>query len=267
MDGTYSCAPAQLAPKFHDAPPLEDEHVALLARTLERRVTRYLQRKGHFPRESAQGDESESEPELLGLISAASVQGLGVLPTESKPPVLRLGARREFRKPLVPGPLCSDYEGFSLHAQVRVPEGQRERLEHLCRYVARPAIAGERLSLALNGRVIYRLRRHWRDGTSAVSFDPLTFIERLAALIPRQRAQQHTYHGVLAPAAPYRDLIVPAARESRAASAATPEDCLPTGCSHSSERSNFRRSTWVELLQRVFSIDVLRAITAAGGAS
>ena len=50
------------------------------------------------------------------------------------------------------------------------------RLEHLCRYVARSAIATERLSLARDGRVIYGLRRHWRDGTSAVSFDPLTFI-------------------------------------------------------------------------------------------
>ncbi len=71
----------------------------------------------------------------------------------------------------MPGSLCFDHAGFSLHAQVLVPAGQRERLEHLCRYVARPAIATERLSLARDGRVLYRLRRHWRDGTSAVSFD------------------------------------------------------------------------------------------------
>ena len=30
-----------------------------------------------------------------------------------------------------------------MHAHVRVPAGQRERLEHPCRYVARPAIASE----------------------------------------------------------------------------------------------------------------------------
>ena len=265
IDGAYSCAPAQLAPKFRAAPPLEDEHVAELARTLQRRVTRYLERKGHLPREPGQGEDSTSEPELLALISAASVQGLGVLTPESKPPALRLGARREFRKPLVPGSLCSDCEGFSLHAQVLVPQGQRERLEHLCRYVARPAIATERLSLAPNGRVIYRLRRHWRDGTSAVSFDPLTFIERLAAQVPRPRAHQHTYHGVLAPAAPYRDLIVPGPREKkRTASTAAPDAGAPTSCSHSSQRSNSRRSTWAELLQRVFSIDVLRCNHCAG---
>ncbi|MBM3987040.1 MAG: hypothetical protein FJ294_03665 [Planctomycetes bacterium] len=49
-------------------------------------------------------------------------------------------------------------------------------------------------------RVVYRLKRHRREGTSAVSFDPLTFIERLAALVPPPRAHQLTYHGVLAPA-------------------------------------------------------------------
>ena len=70
IDGAYSCAPAQLAPKFHAAPPLGDEHVALLARTLARRVTRYLQRKGQLPREPGQGDDSASEPEQLALISA-----------------------------------------------------------------------------------------------------------------------------------------------------------------------------------------------------
>jgi hypothetical protein len=264
IDGAYSCAPAQLTPKFHVAPPLEDEHVALLARALQRRVTRYLQRKGHLPRESAQGDESASEPELLALISAASVQGRAALPVDSKPPVARLGDRREVHKSSAPGSLCSDHEGFSLHAQVLVPEGQRERLEHLCRYVARPAIASERLSIAPNGRVIYRLRRHWRDGTSAVSFDPLTFIERLAALIPRPRSHQHTYHGVLAPAAPFRDLIVPGTREDSAARAAAPDGCEPSQCSHSTRKSNSPRSTWAELLRRVFSIDVLRCNHCGG---
>ena len=52
----------------------------------------------------------------------------------------------------------------------------------------------------------------------------LTFLERLAAQVPRPLAHQHTYHGVLAPAAPYRDLIVPRAREIRPACADTPVD-------------------------------------------
>ncbi|MBM4369944.1 MAG: transposase, partial [Deltaproteobacteria bacterium] len=50
-----------------------------------------------------------------------------------------------------------------------LPAGELERLEHLCRYVTRPPIATQRLALAPDGRVIYGLKRHWRDGTSAVS--------------------------------------------------------------------------------------------------
>jgi len=43
----------------------------------------------------------------------------------------------------------------------------RHRLERLCRYVARPAISSERLARRDDGRLIYRLKRRWRDGTAA----------------------------------------------------------------------------------------------------
>jgi hypothetical protein len=105
--------------------------------------------------------------------------------------------------------------------------------------------------------VVYRLRRHWRDGTSAVSCDPLTFIERLAAQIPRPRAHQHTYHGVLAPAASYRDQIVPGPVRERAAANVALADCAAAHGGAPERKSNSQRSTWAELLLRVFSIDVL----------
>lgn len=161
--------------------------------------------------------------------------------------------------PPLPGSLCADCHGFSLHAKVLVPAGELERLEHLCRYVTRPPIATQRLALAPDGRVVYGLKRHWRDGTSAVSFDPLTFIERLAALVPSPRAHQLTYHGVLAPASAWRDLVVP-----KRAPAPTSPTCgplapnSPTAPSTSDRsRSHPRRSTWAELLHRVFAVDVL----------
>jgi hypothetical protein len=40
--------------------------------------------------------------------------------------------------------LCADAHGFSLHAGVRCGAHQRKRLERLCRYITRPAIANER---------------------------------------------------------------------------------------------------------------------------
>jgi hypothetical protein len=111
--------------------------------------------------------------------------------------------------------------------------------------VARPPIATERLSLAANGQVVYRLRRRWRDGTEAVVFDPLSFLERLAALDPRLRTHQITYHGVLAPAAARRDLVVPGSRARSLALARTPR----------------QRLTWAELLKRV---DVLTRPNCGG---
>ena len=39
-------------------------------------------------------------------------------------------------------------QGFSLHAGVRLAIHQRHKLEHLCRYITRPAIANERLAEA-----------------------------------------------------------------------------------------------------------------------
>ena len=150
-----------------------------------------------------------------------------------------------------------------MHAQVCVPAGQRERPEHLCRYDARPAIASERLALSPDGCVIYGLRRHWRDGTSAVSSDPLTFIERLAALVPRPRAHQQTYHDVLAQAAAYRDLIVPGPRDPSAASNAS-STCASALNSAPHSESSAQRATWAELLKRVFAIDVLECPNCGG---
>ena len=47
--------------------------------------------------------------------------------------------------------------GFSLHCGVAAAARQRKKLERLCRYIARPAIANERLSLTGQGNVRYRL--------------------------------------------------------------------------------------------------------------
>ena len=54
----------------------------------------------------------------------------------------------------------------------------------MCRYVARPAIGSERLSELPDGRIAYDLRHPWSDGTTRVVFEPLSFLEKLAALIP-----------------------------------------------------------------------------------
>jgi len=65
------------------------------------------------------------------------------------------------------------------------------------------------MSLARDDKVVYELRAPWRNGTTHFVIEPLTFIERLAALIPHPREHQLTYHGVLAAVSSWRDWIVP----------------------------------------------------------
>ena len=71
--------------------------------------------------------------------------------------------------------------GFSLHAGVAARADEHQKLERLCRYISRPAIAEKRLSLTPNGNVRYQLKTPYRDGTTHVIFEPLDFIARLAA--------------------------------------------------------------------------------------
>ena len=76
--------------------------------------------------------------------------------------------------------------------------------------MARPAIAEQRLSVDGDGLVVYELKRPFRDGTTHVLFEPHDFIARLVALVPRPRTHRIRYHGVLAPNARHRPLIVKA---------------------------------------------------------
>ena len=52
----------------------------------------------------------------------------------------------------------------------------------------------------------------YRDGTTQVAFDPVDFIARLAALVPKPRVNLTRYHGVLAPNHRWRGLVTPAKR-------------------------------------------------------
>jgi hypothetical protein len=77
--------------------------------------------------------------------------------------------------------------GFDLHANVAVPAEDRARLEHLCRYLLRPAVAQGRLRLPDDGRIVLTLETAWADGTRHLVFEPLTRLEKLAALTPQPR--------------------------------------------------------------------------------
>ncbi len=60
-----------------------------------------------------------------------------------------------------------------------------------------------------DGRVLYRLRRRWKDGTASLIFEPLDFISKLVPLIWAPYGNRIRYHGVVAPHARLRAQVTP----------------------------------------------------------
>ena len=179
LDGVYTCASPLDRPVFHALPPPTDEDVAELCRVIRDRTLRLFERRGLLGSEGA--NDTDGEPSLLDDLAAASVQGRVAMGERAGRPVLRISSGQDREPSFVPGELCAELDGFSLHAKVRTARRERDRLERLARYVARPALSTERLSLSKQGNVLLQLRRRWRDGTTRIVFEPLTFLERLAA--------------------------------------------------------------------------------------
>jgi hypothetical protein len=107
---------------------------------------------------------------------------------------------------------------------VWVGANDRAGLERLCRYVLRPPFAQERLRLRSDGRVALELKTAWHDGTRELVFEPLEFLECLAAMTPRPETNLLICLGVLAPRPRWRERMVAygRVRPEPTASAASP---------------------------------------------
>ena len=75
-------------------------------------------------------------------------------------------------------------DGFSLYAAVHLHANDREGLEKLCGYGARPPFALERLSVLPDGRVCYRLKRPIADGRTELLLAPTEFLLSSMAIPP-----------------------------------------------------------------------------------
>lgn len=147
--------------------------------------------------------------------------------------------------------------GFSLHAQVSCEANDRTKLERLCRYVARPAIANGRLKLSDGGQVVLTLKTPFRDGTTHLAMSPLELLQRLAALVPRPRLNLIRYHGVLAPNAKWRSQVVPPQNDSETLSPAEIEVSEIDPLASSGEKKGVGRYiSSSRLLRRVFDLDM-----------
>jgi hypothetical protein len=89
------------------------------------------------------------------------------------------------------------------------------------------------------GRVVYRYKQPFRDGSTHVVLEPLDFMSRLAALVPRPRLNLTRFHDVFAPKFKHRPQVVPRRPRGRV----------------DGDKSSAPMS-WMQRLKRVFTIDI-----------
>jgi len=169
---------------FHALGAPSGEHVAQVAAWTHAAIVRVLERHGRSLDGVSDAPDpiAEEQPVLASCYgaSAADVQLLGAAPGQKTTKLVHPVR-------VVPSPTeaLAEVGGVNVHAKVVIDGRDRKRLEGLCRYVARPPLSQERLELHGDGRVRYRFKAAWKDGTHAVLLDPLDFIARLCALIPK----------------------------------------------------------------------------------
>ena len=82
-----------------------------------------------------------------------------------------------------------------------------------------------------------------------VIFEPVDFIAKLAALVPKPRVNLTRFHGVFAPNSKHRALVTPAKRGKGSLKVAEDKDEKTPAHRHVA-------MTWAQRLKRVFNIDV-----------
>jgi len=110
----------------------------------------------------------------------------------------------------------------------------------------RPPLAVERLERLPGGRLAYRMKTPWRDGTTHVIMSDGELVEKLAALVPAPRFHLVRYFGILASAAQQRPSIVPVPPPASGAEACGHRD------SSENEKPHARNYSWSQLMARIF---------------
>jgi hypothetical protein len=234
LDGVY-VDESDGRPGFRPLPAPTAAELHALTAKVARKVLRVLRRRGLLD-ETVLEDAAADEPALTGLL-AESVAFPGAR-------IVDPGRARPATDPAWLGSVA----GFNLHAGVAMSALDREGRERLCKYLLRPPLSDDRLSLREDGRVALQLKTPWRDGTVALLFTPEQFVARLAALVPRPGKNLVRYHGVLAPNARARAEIVPSARQPGDDGGASPR--APVAPAPPRSRTG-RYLLWHELLRRV----------------
>ena len=143
VDGAYAFDDE--APRFHRVGAPTQAELQRLLHAIATRTTRALECQGLLIRD----DETPSldlEPDdgFEQLLGAAVHYRIATGPHAGRK---ALTLRTVASNPPASNPCIAQLSGFSLHAGTRCRAHERDSLERLCRYIARPALSNERLSV------------------------------------------------------------------------------------------------------------------------
>lgn len=150
------------------------------------------------------------------------------------------------------------WKWFSLHAGVAIKGDDRHGLKRLFRYTSRSSVSTSRLSYAdlenpTDSDVVLALKRPWSDGTTALTFKQVDFVERLMALVPPPWFNLTRYQGILAPGHTWRPFVVPGPQVKRPSR--DPNDPPPSGQPSSGRAVAERYIPWAELMRMTMGVD------------
>jgi len=140
--------------------PLPAPAPVLMTQLLEIMVLRVLcclERDGLLIRDPEQPWLDLEARDALDALGAASIQYRIAVGPQAGRKVLTVKLAAAAAASSVPRSFTVARDGFSLNAAVACAPHQRDRIERLCRYITRPALALERLSTNEAGQVVYQL--------------------------------------------------------------------------------------------------------------
>ena len=252
IDGVYELGENKEPGIFHQASEPTIKELEQVLQNIIQKITKYLERKKIIIKDNDEEFQLEiPQEDSFARLQAVAVTYRFAMGVNRGKKALVLKTLPETDHNTTKG-LVVKSSGFSLHAGVHVHAFERSKLEKICRYIARPAVAEERLSKNHSGQIVYRLKRPYDDGTTHIVMSPMELMEKLAAIVPRPRVHLTRFHGILAPHYKFRKMIVPVPKKEDQiliVEEKTPFEKL-------TEKKKKSRISWARLLKRIFKIDV-----------
>lgn len=193
LDGVYEVDSEGRTAKFHAIETPTPGEMQRLLHQISERIARLLERQGYLERDSEEGSLllDGFDDNVLNDLQGSSIT--------YRIAVGRSRGKKVFTLKTLPsiddeddinGQALAKAGGFSLHAGVTAKSHQRDKVERLP-----------------DGKLSYELKTPYKNGTTHVIFEPLDFIARLAALVPKLRVHLTRFHGVFAPNSKHRAMV------------------------------------------------------------